>query len=239
MKNTESIKDEKYFEFPVQLLNQMMTKKDKCLDEIADYGIFKFSEQFEYGEEGSLKHSLKFFGVKVNDFKTFYEKSISLYNSFDNPPTSSINTKIFWDYYQNEKTEFQKICLLAYLSLRSIARNKPYCKITNEFWFSRMAGHVQKVPIEDLPEVIKKYSTEHYIKKIKDELKLNWYLVTYAKRTRGFYVTFKLKLDELIYHVEIKKRKAKAKQQKQKEDDAYHRAMQRINQTFTEDELPF
>ena len=82
---------------------------------------------------------------------------------------------------------------------------QPYTKVTNEYLIGRMAGNSGKS--EFIPDGIIKYNNRYQLDKIKMELKLNWRLKLYASNTRGFYISFSLKYDDLIFHAEMRRKK--------------------------------
>jgi hypothetical protein len=120
---------------------------------------------------------------------------------------------------------------LGFLAIKSILQNKPYCKITNNFWLSRMSGFSKSVSDPSkLPKSILKYSNEYQTKKIKQELILEWYLVYFARYTRGFYVSFKLDLNQLTLEAEKRRRATQVKQLKIAQDEALKLAMKKLNE---------
>jgi hypothetical protein len=103
--------------------------------------------------------------------------------------------------YRNEmKTDFELVLFCVYASIRSIIGSKHLAVKTNiEFVLKRAFGNNE--------ELIKKYSTRRMYTKIMEELELNWGLKKYSYHTKGFYVSTKMSLQELIYFVEQKKSK--------------------------------
>lgn len=148
------------------------------------------------------------------------KKLVVKYN-VTNEPFTNISTHIWKDYYRNEnKTEWQHILLLAFLGIRSIIGSKKYCKVTNNFLFARMAGFRKSIKSkEELPQILQKYYSEHYMKKIREELEIEWGLKTY--HGRGYYASFELDLDleslmrKVIKNSPNNKRKELAKKKKE------------------------
>lgn len=62
----------------------------------------------------------------------------------------------------------------------------------------------------------------------KDELVDKWGLKTYSRYTRGFYFSFKMELDALVFEAEKSRKKAKMAYLKKKEDEARLKALERI-----------
>ena len=77
----------------------------------------------------------------------------------------SIPRSIFYDYYENEKTDRDLKCLLCYLALKSIQGKKSYGDADNEIMLRRMCGYGRKedfdaVPKEELGRMGSVFSTD-------------------------------------------------------------------------------
>lgn len=228
-------KEQKYFNFPIVLLEGFLDDSNKCLTNIVHYALYAKTLDYDFGnEEKRMASAEKYFN---NRFKTTskihaYENGESIYDSIPyKVPKVGLSISVMADYLKNEKTEFQKVCLLGYLGIRSILQNKAYCKITNKYWLSRMDGKNKAVEnLSELSESIQKYANEYQTKKIKSELRDNWFLATYSRYTRGFYVSFNLELDELVYQAEKRRKSTKEKQAKLAEKIALEKALSRLNE---------
>ena len=198
---------ERYFNFPIMLLQDFLIDYEKVLVNIRDYALYSHSEKLELGTAiDKFKSSAIFFKLILGNNKKSLENGKKLYYSIaPNVPKVGVNLTIWWDYYKNYKGDFEKVCLLGFLALKSILQQKAYCKITNEFWFGRMDGKAKSCPYNELSEPLHKYANEYQAKKIKTELRLNWNLIAYGRHTRGFYVSFNLSLER----ISISSRKAK------------------------------
>lgn len=223
--------DIKYFNFPVQLLTDFMINSNKALNDICDYAIYAHSLKLSEGSQiDRIKSSAKYFNVSLGNHKHTNENGRLLHNSLpDNSPMVGLNLNVFWDYYKSEKTEFEKICLLGFLALKSIVQKKPFCKVTNSYFLSRIAGTAKAVEVIALPESIRKYAIDYQIRKIKTELRNNWGLVTYARYTRGFYVSFSMNLETLVFQAEKKRKATKEKQYRKQQSEALKSALQKLN----------
>ena len=142
----------------------------------------------------------------------------------------NIHLSIYWDYRNNEKTEFDKVCLLAFLGIKSIIQNKAYCKIDNRFLLARMDGKAKSVDFPALSKCIGKYANEYQTKKIKSALRNSWGLCTYGRYTRGFYVSFSMNLDSLVFEAEKRRKSTKEKQHKKLENEAVKKALLKLGQ---------
>jgi hypothetical protein len=221
----------RYFNAPVQLLEGFLIDHKIALNNILYYGIY--SHSIRNGSAPSISNfisSAEYLLVELSNVDLAYKKGIELYSKFGrSSPKFGISRTIFWNYYKAENKEpFELACLLSYLAMKSIIQSKTYCKITNKYLLSRMAGKPKNCELDQLPIEIKKYANEYQLKKIKNNLCLeNWGLVTYG-HTRGFYISFKLSLEDLIYIVEKNKLKNKQKEYKLIQDEALKKARNRI-----------
>ena len=221
----------KYFNFPIQLLQGFLINSNDCLLNIKDYGVLKFAKTIKNGDElHKFESSLIHFNLDYDDINIEYDRCLSLYDSIpDKSPMVGISMLIYQDFFTNNKTEYEKVVLLAYLALKSIAQKKQYCKVTNFYWLARMAGYPTSINDKDeLPHKLVRYTTEYQLKKIKDDLVLEWHLTMYSRYTRGFYVSFKFKLKELIKAVETVRRSNKLKSQKQIEKLLLEQVMEEL-----------
>lgn len=226
----EDDNNKKYFNFPVVLLEDFLVDHVKCLNNILDYAMYDYCEKYSIDD---VKRAARFFGVKLGDESKTYRNGNELFDSVpEGLPKVGINKDIFFDYYDNPKVEFQKVTLLAFLAIKSVLQNKPYCNLDNNYLFARMDGKSHSIKNDsELSKELIKYKNDYQSVKIKNELILNWGLIHYAYYTRGFYVSFKMSLEDLIFQVEKKKRSNKLKKQKEKEKAARLAAMERLNKS--------
>jgi hypothetical protein len=219
--------DKRYFNFPIVLLNGFLINHKKVLNNIFDYCIVAYCTK--YSED--IAKAAKYFGVKVGNETVTYNNGMALFDTIDEKcPKAGLSNNMFFDYYSNEKTEFDKVVLLAFLAIKSIVQDQAFTKLDYKYLFSRMAGLPKSVIIiEQIPcERLLKYYNEYQCKKIKSNLVQSWGLVHYARYSRGFYVSFKLSLEDLIFQAERKRKSRIDKEQKALEKAAYESAMKRL-----------
>jgi hypothetical protein len=226
-------KDVRYFNFPIELLSDFLNDSSKVLNNICDYALYSHTLNLEYGDElECMKASQSFFKVTLSNIEKSLNNGKQLFDSIrPNSPKVGINFTIFWDYYKNDKSEFDKACLLAFLAIKSILNKKSYCKIDNRFLLARMDGKAKSCDFEALSPSIRKFATEYQTKKIKYQLTDSWNLKTYSRYTRGFYVSFKLNLNDLIYEAEKRRKSVKEKQSKLLQNEGVKNALMRLNQS--------
>ncbi|MDG4944981.1 hypothetical protein NMK71_01005 [Weeksellaceae bacterium KMM 9713] len=225
--------DQRYFNFPIVLLAGYLDDHRKVLDDIVDYCLYEQSLGLEDEDEDDLeKFSIvaDYNYIQIGDPEKSFSNGKGLYESIPyNTAKVGLSLRIFWDFYKNQKPEFENVCLLAFLAIKSILHNKPYCKVTNKFWLSRMDGKSKSVKeLTDLSSRMQKYSTEYQTKKIKYELIESWGLIHYSRYTRGFYVSYKLSLEDLIFHAEKQRKKYREKQQRKLIEEARLKALEKL-----------
>lgn len=222
---------EKYFNFPIHLLQGFLVDPYKCLTDISDYSVYERSIGLELGSElEKMKSAAKFYNLNFTNYENSLKNGAKIYNEIGvtRAPKVGLSLSLFWEYYKNEKSEFDKVCLLAFLALRSIIQNKAYTKVDNKYLLSRMDGKARSCELSELSDPLLKYSSRRLLEKVKRELQFNWYLIYYSRYTRGFYISFKLSLEDLIYEAEKRRVSTKEKEQKQKLNDALRNALQRL-----------
>ncbi|CAM3288531.1 hypothetical protein FLLO111716_01165 [Flavobacterium longum] len=224
----------RYFNFPIYLLRGFLVNSRQVLDNICDYCLYEHTLKFDDNDNDEdeaivqrMKLAMKFYNIKLADPIASFERGQKLYATLPvSCPYAGLNLRIYWDYYDNQKTDFEKACLLTFLAIKSILGNKRYCKITNKFIVSRMEGK-PKVS-NNISPAVQKFAKEYQLNKIKNELELNWHLVSYGKAVRGFYVSFDLTLDDLAYIAEMNREKYRSLKLKNEKKLAAQKARERI-----------
>lgn len=223
--------DHKYFNFPIYLLDGFLINSEECLNNILYYALYNHIYLLEEGDDlHKIKSSAKFYNVSMGSPKHVLRRGEELVEGkIAGYPMIGINTEIFWDFKGNYKSVFEKACLLGFLAIKSILQQKPYCKITNKFWLARMDGEAKSCEYEFLSPEIRKYTNEYQLRKIKNALVDGWNLITYSRYNRGFYVSFKLSLLELIINAEKQKVGYKDKVRKQEKRQIYLEVLKQLN----------
>jgi len=152
--------------------------------------------------ENKIQAAVDYYEIVGIDLNGRYRRGEILYNSIPkNNPKCGIRSKMILDFYLNEKKEFEAISFLAFCAIRSIVQDNDCCLITNKYLMARMAGEASTKDCIALPELLESYTKRYRMDKLKEELQNNWGLKLYGIYTRGFYVSFKMDLDELGPHV--------------------------------------
>lgn len=215
------------------VLENFMVDSHTVLNKITDLALFEHGvKHYEYGDDvEQMRSAARFYNIQLGNYEQSAANGSELHDSIPlNAPKVGLSTSLFWEYYKNDKTDFEKVCLLAHLAIKSILQKKPFCKITNNYLLARMDGKAKAVEdITGLSPEIRKYANEYQLKKIKTELILNWNLTHYSRYTRGFYVSLSMSLDDLVFQAE-KRRKSRLKKKLDNDQKAaIQRAIQKLN----------
>lgn len=132
-------------------------------------------------------------------------------------PYSMVSIDKCFEYYKNNKSEFDLMQFAAHAALVSIIGKKHYCKTDKAMILARMFGYASPKAVPDpLPAHIaplyKKYqSSRHHMGKLLNSMP-KWYWLLYGYRVRGIYIAkcqstfdYDTSLKSLISIVEKKK----------------------------------
>ena len=135
-------------------------------------------------------------------------------------PFVGIEIHILFDYYKNEKDDFDIICLSAFLGIKSIIGNKQYSKTNKGLIHARMFGYssVKELPEQLTPNQLK-YQIRWHMDKVLVRLQMNWHLTLVSDHQRGMYISFNRSLEQLtiaIESIKVKKSVRRFKEMKRK-----------------------
>jgi hypothetical protein len=223
--------EQNYLTFPIILFKNGLNNINKCLDNAMYYCLYDNYLRFQNEDSDEpLDDALDKLGINFKDVVKSFKKGEVIYNSIDQKcPKTSISLDMMFDFYGIKKTEFEIVCLLAFSALKSIIQKQGYKNIKNNYLLSRMSGN--STTSEDIDPLLKHYASRYQLDKIKKELQLNWGLKYYAVRTRGFYVSFSMKLIELAV---IAERKNKSYQLKKLQDQIKEASIQAKEKVMSE-----
>lgn len=217
-----------YLTFPIAILKHTMTNIRETMDHVMCYCLFEKGRNYRpLAKRELMKLGADELKITFGNIGQAYDRGEAIWNSVPSKsPKVSITKKMVFDFYDNHKTEFEIVTFLAFAALKSIIQQQAYIKVTNDYLLGRMAGNAKRGEL--MPEWIKKYSSRYQLDKVKKELQLSWGLKLYSYHVRGFYVSFKLDLETLIYYAESKRKKFKEKQLAQQKKEAKEMAMARL-----------
>ncbi|HCC93497.1 MAG TPA: hypothetical protein DEQ26_04080 [Flavobacteriaceae bacterium] len=221
-----------YYNFPIQLINGFLDDSKKVLIDISHYCIYRvFIDNFEKysGSFTGYQKACDDFGIEFKNVAAAYQNGKDLYEAtIDKSPMVGMTSEMYWDYMTNEKSEFEKVLLLGDLAFKSILGAKSYIKLDNKYWFSRMNGSVKSISKEEISPKLQRYLNEYQTKKIKNQLIAGWGLASYSRYNRGFYVSYKMTLDDLAYHAEKIRKSTQDKKIKNDVKSAHEKALERL-----------
>lgn len=210
---------ERFFNFPIQMMQGVLEgwkEKDEFLRDILYFHIENHAQkiedlnEYEETEEQRFKRSAEFWGVKMSgNIERSHERGAELLEEFEKSKVFvGISTEIFWNFYQNEKTQFEWECLVAFLALKSILGKKTFCKSNNALLYARMSGNESVTDLHSL--TLSRFHRDKIILK----LEIEWNLKYYSRYTKGFYFGIDTTLQDLIFFAEDRRESFKAKELK-------------------------
>ena len=211
--------EQRFFNFPIMMMQGVLEgwkEKDEFLRDILYFHIENHAQkiedlnEYEETEVQRFKRSAEFWGVKMSgNIERSYERGAELLEEFEKSKVFvGISTDVFWNFYQNEKTQFEWECLAAFLALKSILGNKTFCKTNNALLFARMSGNESVKDLHSL--TLSRFHRDKIILK----LEIEWNLKYYSRYTKGFYFGIDTTLQDLIFFAEDRRESFKAKELK-------------------------
>ena len=199
------------------MLKELHTNPKVFLNNVFDVGVYSYSKTLSGSEEKCYKDSLKFLGITQGNIKDRIANAKNiLYKIPAKYPTTGIEKDMLFDFYKNEKSDFDIICLGAFLGIKSILGTKQYCKTNKAFIHARLFGYVStKELTAKLTPIEKKYQIRWHMDKILLELQTNWFLKLISNHQRGMYISFDFTLNELAVKSEGSKQVTKLQQLKE------------------------
>ena len=216
--------EQRFFNFPIMMLQGVLEgwkDKKEFLRDVLYFHIqshaYKLEDLNEYEETEvqRFKRSAEYWGVKMSgNIERSHERGAELISEFETSKVFvGISTDVFWNFYQNEKTQFEWECLAAFLALKSILGKKTFCKSNNALLYARMSGNESVTDLHSLT-----FSRFHRDKIIL-KLEIEWNLKYYSRYTKGFYFGIDTTLQDLIFFAEDRRESFKAKELKKSKDE--------------------
>jgi len=223
----------RFFTFPVELLRGAFTDIEGVCSKAISYAVFVRCKDYEESPE----EAFGYFGINGNSHATVMQGK-EVYESLYNPPLTSINKDIIFDFYKNPKSDFDKAVFCAFCGLRSIIGTKSYVKTNNGLLMARMFGYrlaAEFTAVKQKPAYYKShFSTAQKIryqlteKIIKRELSLSWGLKYYSNQSKGFYVSFSMDFESLVTHAEKSRKSTLLKQKEEAQKQIIERVRKQI-----------
>jgi hypothetical protein len=157
--------------------------------------------------------AINHFGHKIKDIESCLQV-ISETKIFGEP-RCMVNTVVFSEYYKKDKSEFELAQFACYAAIKSIIGKNIRAFTNKNHIVARMLGgkSIKTLSEKDISNPLYvKYSKRYHMDKLLFVLQKKWGLTMInIKGQHGFFLSFKLSLDELAtYAVEMKQRDDKA-----------------------------
>jgi hypothetical protein len=219
-------KTEKYLNIPIPMLADLHLNSKKFFDNVFDVGIYTYSKNLTGSEEKKYKASLEFLGITQGSVKSAIDNAKSILRRMPAKyPTTGIEKGMLFDYYKNEKTEFEIMCLSAFLAIKSILGTKPYCKTNKALIHARMFGYssVKDIPAKLTPLQLR-YQIRWHMDKVLTSLQTDWFVKIISSHHRGMYLSIDLELNELVSKIAANKQSVKIQQLRENKKKAIESA---------------
>lgn len=225
----------RYFNFPIQMMQGVLEgwkDKKEFLKDVLYFHIQNHADkledlnEYEETEAQRFKRSADFWGVEMQGcVESRCQRGESLLCEFEDAKVYvGISTDVFWNFYNENKTDFEWECLFAFLALKSIIGNKTYCKSNNGLLYARMSGS-ESVNNDSIT------LTRFHRDKIICELENNWGLKYYSRYTKGFYFGFDIGINDLVFEAEKRRKSTKEKLRNDEKKKALAEALKRLGST--------
>jgi len=211
-----------FFTFPVKLLENCFTNIELACNQMMNYSMYAHSLKLNEGTLlEKLKSSASYHNVTLGNSKSTLENSKALFDRLpEKLPMTSVNSSIVFQFRDEYKTEFEIACFVAFAAIRSMLWKREYLKINDSALLSRMAGLSSlNYTFYQIPEHLKKYMKRYHRDKLLNELAENWHITTYARHTRGYYVSSSMDYEILGFEVEKTRQNRKQNQLKKEANE--------------------
>jgi len=209
--------NKKFLNIPVPMMKDLYADRKKFFENVFDVGIYLYSKTLTGLEEKRYRDASDFFGIKQKYIRDCIANAKEiLFGMPEKYPLTGIEIDMLWDYYKNEKNDFDIVCIGAFLGIKSILGKKPYDKTNKALIHARMFGYTSaKVFPTQLNPLQEKYKIRWHMDKVLLELQTNWHLKILWNHNRGFYISFDLTFDEMALIIEKAKQLTKIQQIKE------------------------
>ena len=228
-----------YYNFPVSILEGFIRQPWKTFENMLSWAAYEYMKKVrdKYGDAMPVQNLVRtaedFLGFKCNlDEYEYYQRSGEVYLENKGARTG-ISRRLFWKINESGKiSEPDKVALLAYLAAKSILGRKTYCKTNDLFLFARMKGRDkafcdEKELKKECGGALSGYFTRRKRDTIRRRLAEDFGMAVYSYHQRGYYISTKMELKQLILAVE-KNRKCGAEAYKKKVSEVRNMVLDRL-----------
>ena len=166
-----------------------------------------------------------------------YNKLQKEYNGFPKSPLVMIRKEMIFDFYKNDKSEFEKVLFSTYAGIRSIVGRNKFCQTTQDMIFYRMVGAKNNDALNEILKdkkvkaIYQKYNVRYWRDKILNELLARNFLTSKVAIKRRTYLSTSLNYKELEAEIKAnfdKSIKSKIKLHKISELEAKNNILQHL-----------
>lgn len=134
-----------YINFPISFFADKFFEIKKTLDNVMDFAVYRHSLSLELGDdnEDKIRSAASFFNIKFPDISRVegnYQEIIKKYSTNKKNPNVSLRLPIMWEYYGQDKNEFQIACFRAFCAIKSILGASETVVTNKEMIIARMFG---------------------------------------------------------------------------------------------------
>lgn len=216
--------DTSYYNFPVSILEGFIRDTQGTLEKMLMWAAYDWIKRYAIDKRGNAKYSVQamrevqdLLGFRIpcdTDEYHFYKACGQVYSRYKGARTGIIR-KLYWEL--REKTfieDSDKVTLLYFLGAKSILGRKDYCKTNDLLLFARMNGLDKPFRNEEeLREKSHVVISAHFTRRRKDTLKQRlteeFHIQVYSFRDRGFYISSKLTMEQLVEAVESNRKSSR------------------------------
>ncbi len=209
-----------YFTFPVTFLKRAFININQVCSDAIIYCLFVQAHKQNDTPFKNMQSACRKLNLRSDvELMEWFDAGQKLFNEVPlNTPKVSLKDDLIFEFMDKPKTEYEIVVFLAFAAFKSILGRNDYAKTNNDLLLARMAGCEK--PITNLPYPLSNYNNRYQLDKIKGELRNNWKLKIYGKNMHGFYISFKMNLQNLIKVAETKRKKYKDFQNKYEQYEA-------------------
>lgn len=210
----------------------------KAIGDYLENDIGLSNEIKEFHQLRQIKDVLKISFDPEGVLKT-YARLNKEYDGFKDSPMVMVRKEMMFDYYKNQKSEFEKVLFATYAGIRSIIGKKEFCQTTQAMIFMRMVGAknedalVKILNDKKVKSIYSKYNVRYQREKILNELVARNFLFSKIGLRKRTYLSCTLNYDELtaaiIKFFDEKNIKSKVKSNKISELQAKRKILQHLN----------
>lgn len=228
-----------YYNAPVELYRGFLEHPKRCLEDVLEYQIAK-TDNFDVKATEQALGGITFLDKKkaVANAKAIAKKTSGNLCEFSGV-LFGIPRTLYWDYYAHDKTTWEQLVLLAYLSLKSWYghKDKPMI-IDNVKLFTRMTGNGSNIGFYFDKEdgalgAIAKHLTDYKARNLRESLSEHFHDFHYysCKGKRGWAFMFadgdkEQRTFELAQYMEQRTKKHRREQQRKLMEAARAKVLQ-------------